>query len=254
MKDGFVATRNHGRIHYLEKGAGKPIILLHTNGNSAWEYEAVIEVLAKTRRVIAWDQPGHGDSDPITRYYSVEDFSDAVIEFMDALGLQTSHVFGDSIGGGIAVDLGARHGKRIEKLFICECPLRSEEEWAKRWLSTEENYGFPVQTAEQLKGRLREVKPDVLKRWNIDRSKAGPWAMIQVMWALRLYDFHAAIPKVTPRTMLVFGKDSQVNVGAPTFQKGIAGAQLTMMDNCGHFPMLDDPEGLARIIDDFIDA
>jgi pimeloyl-ACP methyl ester carboxylesterase len=41
MKDGFARTA-HGRIHYLEAGSGAPLVLLHSNGASAWQYEHVI--------------------------------------------------------------------------------------------------------------------------------------------------------------------------------------------------------------------
>lgn len=252
MKDHFVSLKNHNRVHYIEAGAGEPVILLHTNGSSAYEYEHVIKVLAKTRRVIAWDQPGHGDSDRMVRHYSVEDYGDAVVEFMTALNLDKAHVFGGSIGGAIAVDLGDRHAKRLKKLFICEAAVRSVDGWASRWLSTEQNYCYPLQTLEQVKARLREVTPAVLDRWNIDRNKAGAWTMLDVMWALREYDIQSAMKRISAQTMLVFGKKSQVSASAPIFQAALPGAPLEMMDNCGHFPMIDDPESLARIIDRFI--
>src|ERR1700730_9106966 len=98
MKDGFVKTR-HGRLHYLEAGSGRPVILLHSNGNSAYEYDELIKLLSAHSRVIAWDQPGHGDSEPTGRHFTVEDFGDAVISFMDALGLGTASAMGSSIGG-----------------------------------------------------------------------------------------------------------------------------------------------------------
>jgi hypothetical protein len=43
----------------------------------------------------------------------------------------------------------------------------------------------------------------VLERWNIDRSKAGSWAMMSVMWASREYDVFANIPKITASTMAI---------------------------------------------------
>ncbi len=254
MQDHFVSLKNHNRVHYLEYGVGEPVILLHTNGSSAYEYDSVIKTLGKTRRVIAWDQPGHGDSDRMIRHYSVEDYGDAVVEFMSALGLEKAHVFGGSIGGAIAVDLGHRHANRLKKLFVCEAAVRTVDGWAGRWLNTEQNYCYPVQTLDQVKARLRNVTPEVLDRWNIDRNKAGAWTMLDVMWALREYDIQTAMKKVNAKTMLVFGKKSQVGASAPIFEAAMPNAPLVMMDDCGHFPMLDDPESLASIIDKFIDA
>jgi 3-oxoadipate enol-lactonase len=254
MKDGFVKT-SHGRLHYLEAGAGRPVLLLHSNGNSAYEYEDLIKILATNNRVIAWDQPGHGDSEPIARHYSVEDFGDAVIAFMDAAGLKSASVLGSSIGGGITVDLGARHAARIDSLFIVECPVRTQEQWAAGWLNTEKNYSFPTQTAAQLAPRLRKVTDPLLERWNIDRNKAGAWAMMDVMWALRLYDVQTAMTKVsTTKTMMIYGDKSPVLTGAKTLEAAIKGSKLAIMKDCGHFPMLDDPEELAKIMNAFMDS
>jgi 3-oxoadipate enol-lactonase len=253
MKDGFAKTP-HGRLHYLEAGSGRPVILLHSNGNSAYEYDELIKLLAPHSRVIAWDQPGHGDSEPTRRHVTVEEFADAVIALMDGLGLETASVMGSSIGGAIAADLGARHGARIDRLFIVEAPVRTPDEWAKGWANTERNYAFPTQTAQQLATRVRRVTDALLERWNIDRNKAGSWAMLDVMWALREYDVRAAMPNITPQTLAIYGDKSPVLAGARIFASTVKGAQLVMMKDCGHFPMFDDAPELARVMTAFLDS
>ena len=55
-------------------------------------------------RVIAVDYPGHGDSEPLKRHYSVEDYADFTVAFMDALNIPKASVLGSSIGGAVAVD------------------------------------------------------------------------------------------------------------------------------------------------------
>ena len=57
MTQGFVDTR-HGCIHYYEEGTGKPLILLHSNGASAHQYDDCMAGFAKQWRVISWDMPG----------------------------------------------------------------------------------------------------------------------------------------------------------------------------------------------------
>ena len=115
-------------------------MLLHSNGGSAYEFEHVIDDLAKRYRVIAWDMPGQGDSDPLPRHHSVEDYADAVVALMDVMGVPKAHVLGASIGGAICVALGARHAARMSRVFITECPFRTPEEWQKGWANTEANY------------------------------------------------------------------------------------------------------------------
>ena len=252
MKDGFVVTKNHGRIHYLEEGSGKPVILLQSNGNSAHEYADMIPLLAKTRRVIAWDQPGQGDSDRITRHYTIQDYSNAVVEFMDALDLKTASVLGSSIGGTITIDLGVRHASRIDSLFITEAPIRTPEEWVKEWPRTERNWSYPIQTREEVAPRLQKLTDEVFWRWNIDRQKAGPWTMVDVMWAIREFDAASAIKSIKTKTMVIFGLTNRLHGASSLYEKDLPSAKIVKMKDCGHFPMIDDPAGLTDLVDKFI--
>ncbi|MDB5644194.1 MAG: alpha/beta hydrolase [Hyphomicrobiales bacterium] len=252
MKDGIVKSGPHGRTHYLEAGSGPVVILMHSNGNSAYEYEDVLPILAKDYRVIAVDYPGHGDSEPLKHHYTVGDYADFIIAFMDALDVPKASVLGSSIGGAVAIDLGVRHASRIEKLFVVESPIRTPEQWLERWPATEKGYGTVVQTMEQVRPRLRNLTEPVLERWNIDRSKAGAWAMMSVMWSLREYDVFENIPKIKASTMAIYGSKSPHPLGLSTFEKMLPGAARAQMPDCGHFPMMDDPAELSRLVDSFI--
>src|SRR3954465_1282218 len=109
IKDGFAKTRNHGRIHYRELGTGEPLILMHTNGGSAFQHDVAAPLLAQRFRMISWAMPGHGDSDPLPRHYSIEDYAAALAELMDALELKRAHVGGSSVGGSIAAAFASRY-------------------------------------------------------------------------------------------------------------------------------------------------
>ena len=126
--DRFVAVHGHGRQHYKDAGSGEPLILIHTNGASCWQYAEVLPHILPRMRAIAWDMPGHGDSDPIARHYSVEDYADALAGFIQALGLESAHVAGCSIGGSICVAFAARYPQRTRSAVIVETPFRTEAE------------------------------------------------------------------------------------------------------------------------------
>jgi 3-oxoadipate enol-lactonase len=247
-EDLFVQT-TYGRIHALAAGSGEPLILLHSNGGSAYEFEHVIEALARRFWVIAWDMPGQGDSDPLARHVGVHDYASAVVEFMDALGITKAHVLGASIGGAICVALGARYSNRIERLFIAECPYRSPQEWQANWANTEANYAPVTQALERVAPRLREVTPELLARWNIDRSKAGTKTCLSVMWALREYDIGADLAKVPANPVLIFGDKSPTVGKLEQFKAILKSPSVHVIENCGHFPMIDDPEQFVAIVE-----
>ncbi len=247
MQDKFVHTP-HGRIHLHVAGGGPPLMLLHSNGGSAFEWEHALPLLAKNFSVFAWDMPGHGDSDPICGHCSVETYADAVSCVMDALGLHRAHVLGSSIGGAICIAFGARHPDRTACLLPVETPVRSPEEWKSGWFATEKMFGSVTQTEEQVRPRFRKVSPEFLARWNIDRAKAGVRSMIGVMWALRDFDVLATAARITAPTLLVYGDRGPTLARSPDLLTRIAGAEFTKVPDAGHFPMIDDPEAFVDAV------
>jgi pimeloyl-ACP methyl ester carboxylesterase len=106
------------KIHYVEKGRGAPVVLLHGFTGSAtrhWEAPGVISALETAGyRVIAMDCRGHGESgkphDP--GLYGLEMVGD-VIRLLDYLKIDRAHVVGYSMGGAIANQLLTRHSPRL---------------------------------------------------------------------------------------------------------------------------------------------
>jgi 3-oxoadipate enol-lactonase len=110
--DAFVEI-GAGRIHYRKQGSGAPLLLLHSNGASLYEFDGNMDALADRFTVIAWDMPGHGDSTPIATHMTVEAYSDALDQFLNALGIDSATVAGSSIGAVIAADFAARYPHRV---------------------------------------------------------------------------------------------------------------------------------------------
>jgi pimeloyl-ACP methyl ester carboxylesterase len=249
--DCFVSVHGHGRQHYQDAGSGVPLILIHTNGASAWQYADVLPLLLPKLRVIAWDMPGHGDSDSIQRHYSVEDYADALNGFMAALGLASAHVSGCSIGGSICVAFASRYPLRTRSTVIVETPFRTEAEWSANWAHVEGNFGLPVQTVQQMGERVARVDEARLTRWNIDRSKAGARTMVDVMWAIRQFDVGAAVKAIQRPALILYGKRGPTIAGRERFQAAAPHIPIQVLEDSGHFPMLDQPAAFAEIIASF---
>ncbi|MCC6532040.1 MAG: alpha/beta hydrolase [Burkholderiales bacterium] len=248
--DGFVSVHGHGRQHYLDAGSGEPLVLIHGNGASAWQYVDVIPLLLPRMRVIAWDMPGHGDSDPLGRHYSVEDYADALSGFLQALGLASAHVCGCSSGGSICAAFASRYPAAVRSALIVEPAFRSETEWAASWAQVEADFGLPTQTAQQMGERVAKVDEPRLARWNIDRNKAGARTMVDVMWALRAFDLGQAAKSIRCPAMLLYGRRSPTIHGQERFQAA-AHIPLQVMEGSAHFPMLDEPAAFAEVIASF---
>ncbi|MQA87539.1 MAG: alpha/beta fold hydrolase [Streptosporangiales bacterium] len=240
MVDGFVAT-SFGRIHYVRSGHGEPLLLLHSNGNSVYEFEDVIPRLEDAYDTIAWDMPGQGDSDPAVRHLTIDDYAGCVVEVMDGLGIDDAFVAGTSIGGFVCASLATRHAARMKAVALIETMFRSESEWAENWGMVEANFGLPTQSIEKVQARINRVTPEFLERWNIDRNKAGAWSMMSVMWAIREYDIGSAARRISIPALLMFGTKGPTIATMDQFRAAVPQAEVAVLPDTGHFPMIDQP-------------
>lgn len=103
------------RVHYRRAGSGPPLLMVHQSPRSSAEYDALIAAWADHFTIIAPDTPGFGQSDPLPARErpEVEDFADAVVELLDALGLPQVGAYGFHSGAIILVTAARRHPGRF---------------------------------------------------------------------------------------------------------------------------------------------
>ena len=114
-------TVRGARIRYRQSGdpAGSPVVLLHGIGRSLEDWDPQHERLADGHRVISADLAGFGLSDPLPGRVSLGSLAEGVRETLDALGEQRpAHVMGNSLGGAVAMELLARHPRRVATLTL----------------------------------------------------------------------------------------------------------------------------------------
>ena len=236
------------RIRYWEQGSGEPLLLLHSNGMSRHQFRETMTHLSQHYRCIAWDYPGHGDSEPLQRHLSVADYAQITIAVLDALKIEQAHVCGASIGGLACIALAAAAPERVLALTIVESVLRTPKEWEAEWPRIESSFAITHQIEASVAPRFRQLTPALLERWNIDRSKAGGWRMVDVMWAIRDYDALADLHNVKNPCVVVFGDKGPAVVGMDRYTRAQPDAAIKVMRDAGHFPMVDDPAAFADAV------
>lgn len=101
-------------VHLRRAGAGPAVLLLHESPSSSAMMLPLIEALADKCTVIAPDTPGNGQSDPLALDApTMADYADALIELMDALGIQRAAALGLHTGGSCVVELAAEYPERL---------------------------------------------------------------------------------------------------------------------------------------------
>ncbi len=116
-----LATRaaGHGTVAYREAGAGPALVLLHGIGSQSGSWVRQLEALAPRFRVIAWDAPGYGESDPLpAEAPSADDYAGSLGALLDALGVQQAVLVGSSLGALMAGAFAARWPRRVAGLVL----------------------------------------------------------------------------------------------------------------------------------------
>ena len=116
-----IATRfGRRRVHYRKCGNGGPTVLMvHQSPRSSAEYEPLMREWARHFTCIAPDTPGFGQSDPLSRPEpGIDDYAEAIVEFVDAMGMAGTLAYGFHSGGIILVTALRRNPDRFRALAI----------------------------------------------------------------------------------------------------------------------------------------
>jgi 2-hydroxy-6-oxonona-2,4-dienedioate hydrolase len=106
------------RTRVLRAGSGPDLVLLHGTGGHLEAYARDIAGLAASFRVTAYDMVGHGWSDLPDRPYTIDVLSDHLVGLLDALGIESAHLSGESLGGWVAAWTAAFHPSRVGRLVL----------------------------------------------------------------------------------------------------------------------------------------
>lgn len=105
-------------LHYIEQGSGEPLILLHGNGEDGSYFKHQLEPFAKHFHVIAPDTRGHGKTPRGDAPFTIRQFAEDLLGFLDEHGIGKAHILGFSDGGNIAMVFAMTHPGRVGKLIL----------------------------------------------------------------------------------------------------------------------------------------
>ena len=106
------------RHYFIEKGQGEPLILLHGNGENVDYFAGQIDVFARDYHVYALDTRGHGQTPRGDAPFTIRQFADDLLAFMDAHGIGKAHILGFSDGGNIAMVFAMKYPERVLRLIL----------------------------------------------------------------------------------------------------------------------------------------
>lgn len=111
------------RWHWVDAGAGDPIVFIHGLPESWYSWHYQMADLAGERRVIALDMKGYGQTDKPTTGYGVEQVATETFALLDAIGLERFDLASHDWGTGVGQRLAAEHPERIRRYARMEAPV-----------------------------------------------------------------------------------------------------------------------------------
>ncbi|WP_343614502.1 alpha/beta fold hydrolase [Novosphingobium sp.] len=170
----------YGQLHLRqsgEDGAYPPLIMLHQNPSSSWEYEPLIAEMAQDRRVLAFDTPGHGMSDAAPAPLSMTDYAAAFVDGLQALGVTGPFdLYGYHTGSLLAVELALALPDQVRRMALTGVPMYPSEVIAAK-LAEAENFPTPDEDGTVILDLLTRLWAYVVK--GRDRRQSLPRAIRQ---------------------------------------------------------------------------
>lgn len=250
-------VRTHfGEIGYLEAGSGGalPIVFLHGVGSDKSAWAPQLEHFGASRRAVAFDYPGYGESDFIegaTR----DDFAAAILAAMDALGIGRAHVCGLSLGGVIAIAMHHAAPRRCASLVLADSFATHPDGRAIHERSVAASVAMselaaartPVLLAPGASEELHQQVRETMARIDPEAFRVGA----QAVWLAEQRDRVAAID--VPTLVLVGAEDM---VTPPELSQAlagmIAGAELQILAGAGHLSNIERPADFNRLVEAFV--
>ncbi len=219
---------------YVEQGQGEPLILLHGNGEDCGYFKHQIEAFSSRYHVYALDTRGHGKTPRGERPFTIRQFAQDLLEFMEKRQIGKAHLLGFSDGGNIAMVFAVRYPDRVEKLILNGANL--DAGGVKRTVQ------IPIETGYRIA--------------RIFAGKSGKAKRNAELLGLMVNDPNVPaqeLSKITARTLVIVGtKDMVKEKHTRLIAKSLSNAELAFIHG-DHFIAAKKPEEFNRIILDFLE-
>jgi pimeloyl-ACP methyl ester carboxylesterase len=265
-------------VHYEQAGLGQPaLVLLHGFAASTFSWREVIDPLAASATVVAFDRPAFGLTErPLPGQwqgqnpYTAEAQADLTMGLMEALGIDRAVLVGNSAGGSVALITTLRHPERVQALVLVDAAVYGGGSRFPTWLK-------PLLRSPQAR-RLGPLTVRAIRDWGLDFARSAwhdPSRITPEVWEgytrpLQAQDWDRALWELTVAShdlrlgerleevgvpvLVITGEDDRI---VPTEQSvrlaaELPGAELVVIPECGHVPHEECPAAFLEAVQAFL--
>jgi len=257
------------RIHYQEKGAGEPLVLIHGYLASTFAWKDVFDPLSQQFHVIAVDLKGFGFSAKPDGDYTRRAQGDLLIRLLEHLGIDRAILCGNSMGGEVAMNAAVRRPDRVSALILVDS---SGVTVSGGDSVTPGVAGWPVIGPAIMSLALisDSLARDGLRQCFHDKSivtdeqvaayyrplttRDGQRAAFLARKQAAINPIEPEINKIWQPTLIIWGAEDELIPleAGRKLNSMIAGSRLVVFDGCGHVPQAETPGRFMAEVSDFV--
>jgi 3-oxoadipate enol-lactonase len=251
------------RIHWEAEGAGTPVLLIMGHLYSSRLWYPLLPALTRKHRAITFDNRGTGQSDT-TGQVTIGQFAADALAVLDAAGVARAHVYGVSMGGGIAAEFAMRYPERVASLVLGCTMMKTEVGARAPWLArliyylprglvrallrgrgSPEGYGSAA-PAEAVAKDMEVLSSDrfTMKGVRVQAGAIGAYATTR-----------EAVGRIAAPTLVIHGdEDRTVDVKhGRAFAEAIPGSRLVILAGAGHNFLVAANAASTKAVMEFFD-
>ena len=257
-------------LAYIDTGnpSGAPVVLIHGYTDSARDWVPLMPYLSKRFRLILVDIRGHGQSSKPECCYTRLDFAYDIKLLLDSLGIQRADIVGHSLGSLIAQTFAEFWPEKSRDVVLISstggrppgmAPPKFDFAAEIRKLKEPIEPDSPFMIAWW--DSPTPVDPDFIRRQRKDAAgiPLRVWLAVldQGLPSDNLYgDLQSTLPKLKAPTLLIWGSKDPImeEPMRKTLIQALPAAEVKVFDGLGHNPFWEDPEGVAAVINRFLET
>jgi 3-oxoadipate enol-lactonase len=246
-------------LHHVRRGAGEPLLLIQgMSGNHVHWGEPFLAELERDFDVVAFDNRGMGRSPRVDEPFTIAQLADDAAGVMDAVGFESAHVLGISMGGMIAQELVLNHGARVRTLTL-GCTYCGGPGSSLAGPEVAATLGEALMSGDRARAFRTGYELNVSSAYAAQEGNYEPWlaaaeqlpaplpvTMLQ-MQAISGHDTSARLASVDVPTLVVHGdEDRMIPVAnAALIAALIPGAKVEVLEGVGHMFWWEQPQRAA---------
>jgi pimeloyl-ACP methyl ester carboxylesterase len=258
------AQVNDIRIYYETHGEGEPLLLIYGLAGRGNGFKFQIPALSRHFRVIVFDNRGVGETDQPDEPYSIPQMAGDAAGLLDALDIESAHVFGISMGGMISQEFALRHPRRLKRLAL-GCTHSGIKHCAPspQWV-TELFKSLPGKPRAQVvrecvpfnySKHTQETNTQLIEEMNelmVDNRQRARGYTNQIN-AVYDFDAHERLPQIAAPTLILTGTDDVLipPANSRALHSRIPGSRLVEFENAAHLFFIERAEDVNRALIDF---